>query len=195
MRALARLILTLVLLPSLAWSQTDSSNSTSAPTSGSNAASATTTGEPRRESLKINQGDWEIGGEANYFKSNTGDYHELTLSPKLEYFFLNRFSAGGRLLFYDTSNVSSSIALGPSLTWYITHAELTAIYVDQSVLWVNPSGSQDNYFRGETGFGVDYFLSPSVAIGPSLRGVYYFSGDMQKPEGGLNFRIALSIFI
>ncbi len=169
------LLLTLVLMPLTSFAQEQ-------------AASAS-------DAKQINMGNWEIGGEASYFQTNDGDDWAIYASPRLEYFFLNRFSAGGRAIYRDGNRISTETSFGPSLTYYFATMETSALYVDQSVLFVNPAGADDNYFAGETGLGWDYFLSPTVALGPSIRGVYYFNGGTGVPEGGLAFRVALSIFL
>ncbi len=146
--------------------------------------------------IKINQGNWEIGGEGNYFRSNeSGGLRLLTLTPRAEYFIMNRFSVGGRINYIDSNRASTEVQVGPGFSWYIMQIGRSVLLIDQAILWVNPSGSEQTYFAGDTGLGIDFFLSPSVAVGPSIRGLYYFGGDSSVPEGGVGFRIGLSVFL
>lgn len=146
--------------------------------------------------IMINKGNWEIGGEGNYFRSNEGTgLRSLTLSPRVEYFILNRFSVGGRLNYIDSNRASTEIQVGPGFSWYPMIIGRTAVVVDQAILMINPAGSQQTYFAGDTGLGFDWFVSPSVAIGPSIRGLYYFGGDSARPEGGIGFRFGISVFL
>lgn len=146
--------------------------------------------------IMINKGNWEIGGEGNYFRSNEkSGLRSLVLSPRAEYFIMNRLSVGGRLNYIDSNRAATEVQLGPGFTWYIMQISRSVVYIDQAILWVNPSGNQQTYFAGDTGLGIDFFLSPSVAFGPSIRGLYYFGGDSSVPEGGVGFRLGLSIFL
>ena len=146
--------------------------------------------------IMINKGNWEIGGEGNYFRSNEGTgLRSITLSPRVEYFILNRFSVGGRLNYIDSNRASTEIQIGPGFSWYPLIIGRTALVVDQAILMINPAGSQQTYFAGDTGLGLDWFVSPSVAIGPSIRGLFYFGGDSARPEGGVGFRIGISVFL
>lgn len=144
--------------------------------------------------MKINQGDLEIGGDGNFFRRNQGDYWKLNLSPKIEYFFLNRFSAGARLNYTDSNVDPTEVQVGPSATYYFAIVKNIALYVDQAVLWTNPPGNADNYIYGETGIGADFFVRPNIAVGPSVRGIYYFNGDTGLPPGGTDIRITISTF-
>lgn len=146
--------------------------------------------------IMINKGNWEIGGEGNYFRSNEGTgLRSITLSPRLEYFILNRFSVGGRLNYIDSNRASTEIQVGPGFSWYPMIIGRTVVVIDQAILMINPSGSQQTYFAGDTGLGLDWFVSPSVAIGPSIRGLYYFGGDSARPEGGVGLRFGISVFL
>lgn len=149
--------------------------------------------ESSEGTMRINQGDIEISGEGDYNRVNTGGW-SMELSPKVEYFFLNRFSAGAKLNFVDGSAVSTTVSIGPAATYYFAVVRKLGFYVDQTLQWVNPPGSDDNYFHGETGIGFDYFITPNVAVGPAMRGYYNFNGGQGLPSQGTNFKVAISAF-
>lgn len=144
--------------------------------------------------MMINQGDLEVGGSGNFYRRNQGDYWKLNINPKVEYFFLNRFSAGARVNFSDSNVDPTEFQAGPSATYYFAIVRNIALYVDQAVLWTNPPGNADNYIYGETGIGADFFIRPNIAVGPSLRGIYYFNADTGLPPGGTDIRINISTF-
>lgn len=146
--------------------------------------------------IMINKGNWEISGEGNYFRSNDrSGLRSLVLTPRAEYFILNRFSVGGRITYIDSNRAATEVQFGPGFSWYIMQIGRSVVLLDQAILWVNPSDDQQTYFAGDTGLGIDFFLSPSVAVGPSVRGLYYFGGDSAVPEGGIGFRIGISVFL
>jgi hypothetical protein len=144
--------------------------------------------------MMINQGNVEVGGGGNFLRQNQGDRWDLNINGKVEYFFLNRFSGGGRVEFSDSNVDSTYVRVGPSATYYFAIIKNIALYVDQAILWTNPRGDGDNYIYGDTGIGADFFVRPNIAVGPSVRGVYYFNGDRGLPSGGTDIRINLSTF-
>ncbi len=149
--------------------------------------------------LPLNIGNWEVAGSASYSRNVRTNDRTFSISPKVEYFFLNRFSAGGTLAYSDEVNAAANIngttyGLGPSATFYITHTSNTALSIDQSVIWQKPVGG-GNYVQGATGLAFDFFLTPSIAFGPSLRAYYYFNGDINKPDDRIRLGFDFSIFL
>jgi hypothetical protein len=144
--------------------------------------------------MMINEGDLEIGGDGSFSRLNQGDRWDLAINTKIEYFFLNRFSGGARLQFTDSNVESTSVQVGPSATYYFAIVRNLAMYVDTAILWTNPKGSGDNYIYGDTGIGLDFFVRPNIAVGPSVRGIYYFNGDNGLPPGRTDIRFNISTF-
>lgn len=149
--------------------------------------------ESSEGTMRINQGDLKVSGEASYDRRNTGEW-TLELSPKVEYFFLNRFAAGVRLDYKDGDIQRTTVSIGPAATYYFAIVRRVGFYLDQTVQWVNPPGNDDNYFHGETGIGLNYFITPNVAVGPVMRGYYNFNGGQGLPSQGTNFKVAISAY-
>lgn len=153
---------------------------------------------PEIGSLPLNVGNVEIAGSASYTKNVRTNGRFLSIMPHAEYFFFNRFSAGGTVAYTDTQdtlgNTTTSIFVGPSATYYITHTARTAVSLDQSVLWRSVTGS-DNVVQGATGLAFDYFFSSSIAFGPQVRGIYYFNGGLNKPDDLVQLAFEFSMFL
>jgi hypothetical protein len=144
--------------------------------------------------LPINRGDWEVGGGASFTRNVRTNRRFLSISPKAEYFFVNRFSAGGTVEYTDDNIRGTTYGIGPSATYYITHTDALAVSLNQAVVWTKPYAG-DNYVMGATGLAVDYFVAPTIAFGPELRGVYYFNGGLDKPDDEVQLRFAFSLFL
>jgi hypothetical protein len=148
-------------------------------------------------SLPLNMGDWEIGGSAVYQRNIRTNDRAFSVSPKAEYFFANRFSAGGTVVYSDINVAGvtgSNFGIGPSATYYITHTERMALSIDQSVVFAKPSFG-DNYVQGATGLAFDYFVTDSIAFGPALRAYYYFNGGLNKPDDAIQLAFNFSLFL
>lgn len=147
--------------------------------------------------LPLNMGDWQIGGSAIYQRNVRTNDRTLLISPKAEYFFVNRLSAGGTVVYSDINTAGitgSTYGLGPSATYYITHTEVMAVSIDQAVLWNKPLNG-DNYVQGATGVALNYFITNSLAFGPSLRAYYYFNGGLNKPDDAVQLAFNFSLFL
>lgn len=160
------------------------------------AFAAETTQPEHREMgpLYISQGHMEVAGAGFYQTAAEGDGWVLDLSPKIEYFFLNRFSVGGTVRYLDGGVINSQFEIGPSLTYYLTHTAKWAISIDQSIRYVKPENG-DNYMAGETGLAWDYFFTESIALGPAVKALYFFSGDEDAPGDATRFLINFSLFL
>lgn len=144
--------------------------------------------------LYITQGHLEVGGSGMYDTDATGGGWNLMLSPKVEYFVLNRFSVGGTVLYTDSKNASSEFQIGPSITYYLTHTSKWAISLDQSVRYAKREVG-DNYVAGQTGLAFDYFFTESIAFGPSVSALYSFNGDETAPVDATRFALNFSLFL
>ena len=148
--------------------------------------------------LPLNIGHVEVGGSATYTRNVQTNDRFLSIAPKAEYFFFNRFSAGGSLEYTDAADnngaVTTRLLIGPSVTYYVTHTARTAVSLDQSILFTSVT-NRDNVIQGATGLAFDYFFSPSLAFGPALRGIYYFNGGVNKPSDQVQLAFNFSMFL
>jgi len=114
----------------------------------------------------------------------------FAISPKVEYFVLDRVSVGGRVGVSTASGGyfgASAFEIGPSATYYFWEnnrfaAYGTGAFLFQSVPAVSGMNSLANY-KLEVAGGVNYSFFSWFAAGPSLR----ISTDFR----GINFDIAL----
>ncbi len=144
--------------------------------------------------LPINRGDWEVGGGASYTRNVRTNDRFISITPKAEYFFVNRFSAGGTLMYTDDNVLGTTYGLGPSATYYITHTDALAVSLNQAILWSKPYAG-DNYVMGSTGLALDYFVAPTIAFGPELKALYYFNGGLNKPDDAVQLAFNFSLFL
>lgn len=162
----------------------------------SSAAFAQETTQPEHRPmgpLYITKGHMEVGGSGFYEAAVDGP-DSFEISPKIEYFVLNRFSVGGTLSYYDQAGLPSIIEVGPSITYYLTHTSKWAISIDQSVRYVKPEEG-DNYVLGTTGLAFDYFFTESIAFGPAVQARYFFNGDVNAPNDATRFLLNFSLFL
>lgn len=161
------------------------------------AANAAETTQPEHRPmgpLYITQGHMEVAGQGFYQTPAEGNGWQLELSPKVEYFVLNRFSVGGTLRYTDGGSINSQIEVGPSVTYYLTHTSKWAISIDQSIRYAKPEVG-DNFIAGETGLAFDYFFTESIAFGPAVKALYYFNGDTSAPGDATRFLLNFSLFL
>lgn len=148
--------------------------------------------------LPLNIGYFEVAGSASYTRNARTNERYFSVAPHAEYFFFNRFSAGGTFNYVDQQSASGATAtsfiLGPSATYYFTHTARTAWSLDQSILFSSLTG-RDNVIQGVTGLAFDYFFSSSIAFGPALRGIYYFNGGVNKPDDQVQLAFNFSMFL
>ncbi len=153
---------------------------------------------PAIGSLPLNVGNVEVAGAASYTRNVRTNERYISITPRAEYFFLNRFSAGGTVNYSDNQDVNGATStltlIGPSATYYITHTARTAVSLGQSVLFQSTTGA-DNVIQGITGLALDYFFSSSIAFGPELRGIYYFNGGLNKPADAVQLAFHFSLFL
>ncbi len=160
-------------------------------------ASAEETTQPEHRPmgpLYITKGHLEVAGQGFYQTPADGNGWVLDLSPKVEYFVLNRFSVGGTFRYVDGGTINSQFEVGPSVTYYLTHTSKWAISIDQSIRYVKPEFG-DKYMAGETGLAWDYFFTESIALGPAVKALYFFSGDTSAPGDATRFLINFSLFL
>ena len=144
--------------------------------------------------LPLNTGNWEVAGGASFTRNVRTNQRFLSVTPHAEYFFVNRFSAGGTIVYTDDNVLGTTYGIGPSATYYITHTERWALSLDQAVVWSKPYVG-DNYVQGSTGLAFDFFVTPSIAFGPELKAYYYFNGGLNKPDDAVQIAFNFSLFL
>lgn len=161
-----------------------------------NIANAATT------SANINQGNVQVGGSISF--SNTwptrGDSVAVfNTDIPVEYFFVDNFSLGGSfgLTHVSAGNLDYTVfSVGPSATYYFLVQDRLTPYAGASLLYThNDTDDGDNYLQPSAKFGVNYFITPSVAIGPSVRYTHTFRDDNRVDFNGVSIFANFSIYL
>jgi len=95
------------------------------------------------------------------------------LNTETEYFLIDRFSLGGSFVLLDTSTSATNLALGPSATFFFLRDGKWASYIGLGFGFGLTSATTDWALLSDV--GLEYFITPSVAIGPSF--FYNHSND------------------
>ena len=121
----------------------------------------------------ITEGHWSVGGGAS-LSYNTSSGHGLELSgyPSAQYFIMDHLSVGGEASIAWNSN-RSVLGLGPALTYYFAESEKAVWFVSEALFYSRYHYDSIGYgdfntsnLSARTSIGMNYFLTPSVAIGP-----------------------------
>ena len=130
----------------------------------------------------IHKGNLQTGGTINFSHGwQTGSsFLSLQISSPTEYFLLDHLSLGGTVSYFHSGGPSynyDSFGVGPSGTYYFWTQDHLAAYLGEEFSYNKTSGSSiyTSYcFNSRTKLGVKYFLTPSVAIGPSIEYTHQF---------------------
>jgi opacity protein-like surface antigen len=133
----------------------------------------------------LNKGSFSISGSVQYSSNSSSDNlnhsfqdNNFTFSPQFVVFVADHFSIGA-VINYNSSNQSinsnnasdmSNLSFGPSFRYYFYVKEFNP-FIETSFniyLPVLQSSNSDNFYGINLKGGIDYFLSESVAVEPSL---------------------------
>lgn len=140
------------------------------------------------------KGDFEVGGNMSLSStSNASNSTYFTVFSKLQYFVIDNLSIGGSVSYYHYSaSFRDSYGIGPSVSYYFWTKEKLAAYVSQSLFlekYKNDSTSLTNK-SGTSILGVNYFVTPSVALGLSLN--FYYILDTVSDYRTRSLRVAFT---
>lgn len=159
-------------------------------------------------SAQINQGQWLVGGNANFTSNKQGDskWTVITFSPNAGYFFINNFAGGLRLGISSEkesgSDASSIFTVAPFLRYYfLPSAQKVNIFADAQYGFGSgkAGGSSASINEYQISAGPAVFLSPHTALEftvfyESMGGKYFegLSSDRQNAFGvNIGFQIHL----
>jgi hypothetical protein len=131
----------------------------------------------------IKKGNIGAGGSASIAYSTYSNFI-YNISPNLEYFLIDRLSLGGTANYTVTSG-QKSLSLGPSFTYYFCQSgrwiPLTGLGLYYTDIFSSSYYSSDfNYWNGKAKLGINYFLTPSIAIGSVFE---YYRTFFNKSSG------------
>jgi hypothetical protein len=152
----------------------------------------------------IHQGDFYTGGSFSLSYNKSSDFSQTTVSliPSLQYFVVDRLSVGGDFYVTHTSTDSGSTTLGfgPAATYHFFADDKWSAYVGAGALYnklsFNSSAFSDvNYFSVSGKLGLNYFFTPSVALGPELYYTHTFNTDTYVGYNQYNLLIGFGIYL
>lgn len=129
----------------------------------------------------IHRGNVALGGNLQAWYSKYSEGH-TSLDLTAEYFFTNRFSAGGGIS-GSLGKDYRSYGLGPSATYYIWAQDRWSVSTGASLRYSRSSSSyeDDSVWSAVAKIGADYFITPSVSFGPQLRYHREFGRESNSP--------------
>jgi hypothetical protein len=119
----------------------------------------------------ITKGHWSIAGGASLSYNTGGSGANLELYPSAQYFVMDHLSVGGEA-FLGLNSSYNAFGLGPAMTYYFAESEKAVWFVSQGFLYsrFHYDAGNSNYtyknWASHTSLGMNYFLTPSVAVGP-----------------------------
>ena len=147
-----------------------------------NTWAATAEASPSTTTPNILKGNWYGSGGLSFTKNagRKSDASEYVVSLSGSYFLIDHLALGLTLGVDGETNQNTVAALGPSATYFFWSTSTIATYVGTGFRLGLPDATVDSIMQLR--MGLEYFLTSSVAIGPSAFYYYYNSksGDYKK---------------
>ncbi|MBI3558649.1 MAG: hypothetical protein HY074_20470 [Deltaproteobacteria bacterium] len=109
--------------------------------------------------------------------SNEGQsaFTVFSFSARSQYFLADRIGLGPVLKLSTQTNFSD-LSIGPSVLYYFWTRDRLGAFISQDVTLrtVSNSGNSGTTFKTESQLGLNYFLYPSVAVGPAVDFIHQF---------------------
>ncbi len=136
------------------------------------ARAAVTSADEEKLYGNITQGHYGISASLNLNSTSTEGTSAFTtfrFSARTQYFLADRFGLGPVLRLTTQSNFTD-FSVGPSALYYFWTRERLGAYFSQDVTLrtVTNSGKTSSTCELDSQFGLNYFLYPSVAVGPAV---------------------------
>lgn len=141
----------------------------------------------------INTGNWNVGGSASFAKNSgkSSDSTEFSLGLDARYFLIDRFALGLGLGFDTETGQSTLATLGPSGTYFFWSDGKLASFAAVGFRFGLTDATIRSIMRGN--LGLEYFIVPSVAFGPTLFFNHYNSKYKDYQRYGL--ALGLNIYL
>lgn len=140
-----------------------------------------------RYDARIFRGDWAVAADSRIGielpdRTSSGFF----FAASTEYYLRNFISVGGRIDYSNRGSDNTLLAIGPSATWNVLNFERLTIPLTSSFLIVNRRDGplERSFMNFNLGVGAEYFLIPSISVGPTLRAGFFF-GDDRWPDRSL----------
>lgn len=134
----------------------------------------------------VNSGAWMLGGNVgfNSIKSDGDDASEtyFNISPNVGYFIMDNLAVGARLSLFSQSydgETESEFGIGPWARFYIVNGLFAQAGIDFGTAGFDVFSllTDEGSSTLNLGVGYSWFLSPSVAIEPTLQYSIYSAAD------------------
>jgi hypothetical protein len=104
--------------------------------------------------------------------------NQFALRLRGQYFLADRIGIGPAI-HLNTSNSYTSLRIGPSVLWYFWAVDRLGAFISQDVTVgsVYQSGGSSSRFDSDSVLGLNYFITPSVAVGPAIE-LYHVFGNV-----------------
>jgi hypothetical protein len=156
------------------------------------------------EQVHLETGMWQLGGGGNFHVGNTwfttsgNSTFELNFAVSPEYFVSDSLSLGLKTgVTYDSYNVgpSSSVwRLGPSATYYFAVLSRVAYYANFNAQYHNSTSASHSY-TANPGLGLNFFVTPSVAIGPVLEYSHRFGTGQMHDANTVDLSAYITVYL
>ncbi len=139
----------------------------------------------------IYQGNWNVGGSFSISRESDTETTRFNLSSEAKYFFADRFALGASTRLATASGADPLFAIGPDATYFFCTHDQWATYVSAGVRFGITDASWKSVIT--TQLGAAYFITPSVAFGPSFYFDRYTGSFTSFSNYGLLFNFGIFI--
>jgi hypothetical protein len=157
-------------------------------------STATAMSAPSESKANIQSGNWNVGGYVDSMKYAGARNDEVSLSSSvaLKYFLIDRLALGWAVHVDASSEEDSFASTGPIASYFFWNDGKLASYVGAGFRAGLTEATVDTAFQGF--LGAEYFVVPSVAVGPSLFLTHYLRDNgTHFQRFGMTF--GLSVFL
>ena len=142
-------------------------------------------------SANIDLGNWNMAGFLSFVKSSGlgTDGAQYSASVTGKYFLVDRFALGLSLGVDGATDEIPVASVGPTASYFFWQSGKLASHVDVGVRVGLTSATVRSVLLGSV--GLEYFLAPTVALGPALFYNYYSSRYSDYQRYGLSFNLGI----
>jgi hypothetical protein len=122
--------------------------------------------------------------------------NQFAMRLRGQYFLEDRIALGPAI-HLNTRNSFTSLRIGPSVLGYFWARDRLGAYISEDVTIgsVYQSGASSSRFDSDTVLGINYFITPSVALGPAIELFHVFGNVNFDTINEFLFTGAFSIYL
>ena len=141
----------------------------------------------------IQSTDWNLGGYFNISNSSgrLEDATEINTSIAAKYFLIDRVGLGLSFGLSSGGNEDTVASFGPTASYFFWQSEKLTSRLDLGFRFGLTDATVNSFIQ--TGLGLDYFILPSVAAGPTLFFNHYMGSRRNYNIYGI--ALQLGVFI